>query len=656
MTRATAGPHDRASDPRLPMGRGVMGGGMGRGHMGMHLSFEKAKDFRGTLRRLLGYLRPHRWTLLGIAGMMLVGTGFGIVGPKILGTVTTRIFEGWRAHAAGAGWAIEFAAIGRTLLLLGGLYLVSAGFTYLQGFIMADVAQRVALTLRQEIGSKMTRLPLSFYDGHSHGDVLSRVTNDVDNVGSTLQQSLGQLIGSIISIVGTLAMMLTISRLLTVIGLLILPAVGLTARGLMRRSKVFFTGQQKALGELSGHVEETFAGHQVVKAFGREREALAKFDTINRELFQTGWKAQFASGLMMPLMSIINNLSYVAVCIVGGVLAARRALTVGDIQAFIQYLRYFSMPILHTANIANVIQSTMASAERVFELLDEPEEIPEAAEPQRLAAPRGQIRFRDVCFSYRPDVQLITGMSVEVAPGQTVAIVGPTGAGKTTLVNLLMRFYDVDGGAITIDGIDIRHMQRGHLRSMFGMVLQDTWLFQGTIRENIAFGRAGATAEDVVAAAKAAHADHFIRTLPHGYDTLLQEDGSNISQGQKQLLTIARAILANPKILIFDEATSSVDTRTELQVQRAMGQMMSQRTSFVVAHRLSTVREADLILVMNEGRIVEQGRHHELLQRHGFYSDLYHAQFAGPSEQGRADLARDTGEVSNRINRILAGR
>lgn len=647
MTRAHPGTQDRASEPRAPMGRGMMGGGMGRGPMGMNFGFEKAKNFKGTLRRLLGYLRPHRWTLAGISGMMLVGTGFGIVGPKLLGTVTTRVFEGWRAHVAGAGSAIDFSAIAHTLLLLAGLYLVSAGFNYLQGYVMAGVAQKVVLALRHELGSKMTRLPLKFYDGHSHGDVLSRVTNDVDNVGSTLQQSLTQLIGSLISIVGTLVMMLTISPLLTVIGLLILPVVGLTARGLMRRSKVYFSGQQRAIGELSGHVEEMFTGHQVVKAFGREREALAKFDTINRELFHTGWKAQFASGLLMPLMSIINNLSYVAVCIVGGVLAARRALTVGDIQAFIQYLRYFSMPILHTANIANVIQSTMASAERVFELLDEPEEVPEAAQPERLTTPRGEIRFRDVRFGYRPDVRLIEGMNVEVAQGQTVAIVGPTGAGKTTLVNLLLRFYDVDDGAITIDGIDLRHLQRGPLRSIFGMVLQDTWLFQGTIRENIAFGRAGAAAEEVVAAAKAAHADHFIRTLPQGYDTLLQEDGANISQGQKQLLTIARAILADPRILIFDEATSSVDTRTELQVQRAMRQLMDRRTSFVVAHRLSTVRDADLILVMDDGRVIEQGRHQELLQRGGFYAELYRAQFAAPS--GRVGNSADPREEGTQV-------
>jgi ATP-binding cassette subfamily B multidrug efflux pump len=614
------------SPGRAPSGRGPMG----RGPMGMHLAFEKPKNFKGTLRRLLGYLRPHRWTLLGIAGMMLIATALSVIGPKILGTVTTRVFEGWRARASGGVGAIDFAAIGRTLLGLAGLYLVSAGFTYLQGFVMAKVAQRVAFAMREEISGKLARLPLKFYDGHSHGDVLSRVTNDVDTVGTTLQQSLGQLLSAVITIAGTLVMMLTISPLLTLIGALILPAVALAARALMARSKVYFTGQQKTIGELSGHIDEMFAGHKVVKAFGRERDSLAKFDAINHRLFETGWKAQFLSGLMMPLMGIINNLGYVAVCIVGGVLAARRALAVGDIQAFIQYLRTLSMPIMQTATMANVIQSTVAAAERVFELLDEPEEIPDAPEARRLAAPRGQVGFREVRFSYQPEVRLIEGMTVDVAQGQTVAIVGPTGAGKTTLVNLLMRFYDVDGGTITVDGVDIRQLPRTHLRSMFGMVLQDTWLFQGTIRDNIAFGRAGATPDEVVAAAKAAHADHFIRTLPQGYDTLLLEDGSNISQGQKQLLTIARAILANPTVLIFDEATSSVDTRTELHIQRAMQRLMNQRTSFVVAHRLSTIRDADLILVMNEGRLVEHGRHHELLERGGFYADLYQAQFAGP--------------------------
>lgn len=600
--------------------------------MGMHLAFEKPKNFKGTLRRLLGYLRPHRWTLLGIAGMMLIGTGFSVVGPKILGTVTTRVFEGWRAHASGGtGAAIDFAAIGRTLLGLAGLYLVSALFTYLQGFVMAQVAQRVAFSMRDQIAGKLARLPLKFYDGHSHGDLLSRVTNDVDTVGTTLQQSLGQLIGAVITIAGTLVMMLTISPLLTLVGVLTLPAVALAARALMTRSKVYFAGQQKTIGELSGHVDEMLAGHKVVKAFGRERDSIAKFEGINQRLFETAWKAQFVSGLMMPLMSIINNLGYVAVCIAGGVLAARRVLAVGDIQAFIQYLRTLSMPIMHTATIANVIQSTMAAAERVFELLDETEEVPDALDAPRLPAPRGQVGFRDVRFSYHPEVSLIEGMTIDVTPGQTVAIVGPTGAGKTTLVNLLMRFYDVDGGAITVDGVDIRQLSRTDLRSMFGMVLQDTWLFQGTIRDNIAFGRAGATPDEVVAAAKAAHADHFIRTLPHGYDTLLLEDGANISQGQKQLLTIARAILANPTVLIFDEATSSVDTRTELHIQRAMQRLMNQRTSFVVAHRLSTIRDADLILVMNEGRLVEHGRHHDLLERGGFYADLYQAQFAGPA-------------------------
>jgi ATP-binding cassette subfamily B protein len=614
--------------------------------MGMHLAFEKPKNFKGTLHRLLGYLRPHRWVLLSIAGMTLVGTAFSVVGPKILGTVTTRVFEGWRAHTLGSvGAAIDFAAISRTLAVLAGLYLVSAGFTYLQGFIMARVAQEVASAVREEISGKLARLPLKFYDGHSHGDVLSRVTNDVDTVGTTLQQSLGQLMSAVITIAGTLVMMLTISPLLTLIGVLILPAVALAARALMKRSKVYFTGQQKTLGELSGHVNEMFAAHKIVKAFGRERDALAKFEAINQRLFDTGWKAQFASGLMMPVMGIINNLGYVAVCIAGGVLAAHRALAVGDIQAFIQYLRTLSMPIMHTATIANVIQSTVAAAERVFELLDESEETPDAPGGTRLAAPRGQVGFRGVRFSYHPDTSLIEGLTIDVAEGQTVAIVGPTGAGKTTLVNLLMRFYDIDGGTITVDGIDIRQLPRRDLRSMFGMVLQDTWLFQGPIRDNIAFGRAGATPDEVVAAAKAAHADHFIRTLPQGYDTLLLEDGSNLSQGQKQLLTIARAILANPTMLIFDEATSSVDTRTELHIQRAMQRLMNQRTSFVVAHRLSTIRDADLILVMNEGRLVEHGRHHELLERGGFYADLYQAQFAGPAPGEAQPAQPETAEV-----------
>ncbi|MGC4117286.1 MAG: ABC transporter ATP-binding protein [Myxococcales bacterium] len=612
--------------------RPMHGGPMGR----MGMSFEKAKDFKGTLRRLLGYLRPLRWTLAAVALMTLLGTLFGVLGPKIMGHATTAIFEGVKARVAGVpGAGVDFGGLAHTLVLLAGLYLFSAAFTYLQHYVMAGLAQRLVLDLRRDVSAKLSRLPLRFFDGHSHGDVLSRVSNDVDTIGNTLQQSLAQVLGAVISIVGTLVMMLTISPLLTLIGLLILPVVALLTRAIMGRSKGFFAGQQKALGELSGHVDEMVAGHTIVKAFGREQASLRAFEEINRRLFESGWKAQFVSGLLMPLIGVISNLGYVAVCVVGGVMAARQTLAVGDIQAFIQYLRHFSMPIAQTATIANVIQSTVASAERAFELLDEAEELPDAPAARRLDAPRGEVRLSEVRFSYTPATPLIEGLNLHVQPGQTVAIVGPTGAGKTTLVNLLMRFYELGGGTIALDGVDLRELQRGPLRSHFGMVLQDTWLFQGTLRENIAFGREGATEEEIVAAAKAAHADHFIRTLPEGYDTPLNEDATNLSQGQRQLLTIARAILADPAVLIFDEATSSVDTRTELAVQRAMQELMRGRTSFVVAHRLSTVRDADLILVMNEGRIVEQGRHGELLARKGFYAELYESQFAGP----KAELA-----------------
>ncbi|HEY3447949.1 MAG TPA: ABC transporter ATP-binding protein, partial [Myxococcales bacterium] len=609
--------HERASATRGAMGHGPMGHGRA-------MPFEKAKDFKGALRRLLGYLRPLRGTLAAVATMTLLSTLFGVLGPKLMGHATTGIFEGMKARLAGApGGGVDFAALAHTLLALVGLYLFSAAFTYLQQYVMAGLAQRVVLDLRRDVSAKLARLPLKFFDGHSHGDVLSRVSNDVDNIGNTLQQSLAQVLGSALSIVGTLVMMLTISPLLTLIGLLILPVVALLTRVIMGRSKGFFTAQQKAIGDLSGHVDEMYAGQRIVKAFGREQAAIRTFEEINERLFDAGWKAQFVSGLLMPLIGVIGNLGYVAVCVVGGVMAAHNTLAVGDIQAFIQYLRHFSMPIMQTATIANVIQSTMASAERVFELLDEPEERPDAETARKLDVPRGEIGMSHVRFSYEPGTPLIEDLSLQVRPGQTVAIVGPTGAGKTTLVNLLMRFYELDGGAITLDGVDLRELRRGPLRSHFGMVLQDTWLFQGTLRENIAFGREGATEEEIVAAAKAAHADHFIRTLPEGYDTRLNEDATNLSQGQRQLLTIARAILANPAVLVFDEATSSVDTRTELHVQRAMQQLMRGRTAFVVAHRLSTVRDADLILVMNEGRIVEQGRHDELLQRKGFYAELY---------------------------------
>ncbi len=615
---------ERASATRAPM----RGGPMGHGPM---MPFEKPKDFQKTLRRLLGYLRPMRWTLAAVAVMTLLSTLFGVLGPKLMGQATTDIFEGVRARVGGAPGGVDFEALAHILLTLIGLYLFSAGFTYLQHYVMAGVAQRVVVDLRRDVSTKLSRLPLRFFDGHSHGDVLSRVTNDVDTIGNTLQQSLGQVLSAGISIVGTLVMMLTISPLLTLIGLLTLPVVALLTRALMGCSRTFFTEQQKALGDLSGHANEMYAGQRIVKAFGREQAAIRTFEEINQRLYDSGWKAQFVTGLLMPLIGVVGNLGYVAVCVVGGVMAARNTLAVGDILAFIQYLRHFSMPILQTATIANVIQSTVASAERVFELLDEAEEAPDAEGARTLEKPRGEVRLHDVRFSYEPGKSLIEDLTIRVEPGQTVAIVGPTGAGKTTLVNLLLRFYDLDGGAITLDGVDIRELPRGQLRSHFGMVLQDTWLFQGTIRENIAFGRQGATDEEIVAAAKAAHADHFVRTLPEGYDTLLAEDATNLSQGQRQLLTIARAILANPTVLIFDEATSSVDTRTELHVQRAMHHLMQGRTAFVVAHRLSTVRDADLILVMNGGRFVEHGRHEALLERRGFYAELYESQFAGPA-------------------------
>jgi ATP-binding cassette subfamily B protein len=509
------------------------------------------------------------------------------------------------------------------------LYVLSALFGYVQQYLMAGVAQRTVYDLRKEVNAKISRLPLSYFDSRTHGEVLSRAVNDVDNIGSTLQQSLTQLITAVVTLVGVIVMMLTISPLMTLILILTLPLSFLVIKEIAKRSQKHFMGQQKHLGQLNGHVEEMYTGHKIVKAFGHEQKSVDTFNGINEELYHSGWRAQFISGIIMPLMGFINNIGYVLICVVGGLLVTKKAIDIGDIQAFIQYARQFSMPITQTANIANVIQSTLASAERVFELLDEKEEVPEAQEAKALNSPKGEVRFDGVKFGYKEDAVLIEDMNIDVKPGQTIAIVGPTGAGKTTLINLLMRFYEVNGGSITIDGVDIRDVKRGNLRSLFGMVLQDTWLFNGTIRDNIGYGRAGATEQEIVEAAKAAHADHFIRTLPDGYDTVLNEEASNISQGQKQLLTIARAILADPAILILDEATSSVDTRTEIYIQKAMNDLMQGRTSFVIAHRLSTIRDADLILVMNHGSVIEKGTHEELLAKGGFYADLYNSQFTG---------------------------
>lgn len=605
-------------------------GGMWRGGP-MHsigIPVEKPKNFRSTLTRLLGYFRPLRLQLMAVVVAAVVGTAFNVVGPKILGLATTKLFEGVLLKSRGQG-SVDFGYIGRILLALLGLYIVSALFTYVQQYLMAGVAQKTVYAMRRQVEEKLERLPLKFYDSRTHGELLSRAVNDLDNISSTLQQNLTQLISSVITVVGVIVFMLTISPLLTLAVALTLPLSLVITTTIAKRSQAFFRRQQSTLGELNGHVEEMYTGHKIVKAFGRERQSVAEFRRLNDAYYQAGWRAQFATGMMMPIMQLVGNLGYVVVAVLGGILVTRQAIAIGDVQAFIQYARQFSQPITQLSSIANTIQLTMASAERVFELLDEAEEIPDPADAVVIATPRGAVDFEHVHFAYNDDAPLMEDVSIEARPGQTIAIVGPTGAGKTTLVNLLMRFYDVQGGAIRVDGVDIRDMRRGSLRRMFGMVLQDTWLFSGTIRENIAYGRDDASFEDVVRAAKAAQADHFTRTLPDSYETVLNSEATSISQGQKQLLTIARAFLADPAVLILDEATSSVDTRTEVLIQQAMAELMKGRTSFVIAHRLSTIRNADLILVMDHGSIVEQGTHDELLAGNGFYADLYNSQFSG---------------------------
>ncbi|MBB3110657.1 ATP-binding cassette subfamily B protein [Paenibacillus phyllosphaerae] len=627
-----------------PGGFGFGPGKGGPGGMGMPV--QKAKNFKGTLNRLLGYLKPHKNALIIVFVTAILSTVFSILGPKIMGKATTKLFEGMMGLMNGVpGASIDFTYIADILLLLAGLYVISALFGYIQQYVMAGVAQKTVYHLRKDVNEKLERLPLKYYDSRTHGEILSRAVNDVDNISSTLQQSLTQFITSIVTLIGVIVMMLTISPLMTLITIITLPLSFIAIKAIAGKSQTYFKGQQAALGEMNGHVEEMYTGHAVVKAFGHERKSIAKFDEVNARLYESGWRAQFVSGIIMPIMGLIGNIGYVFVSVAGGLLVLHGRITIGDVQAFISYSRQFTQPITQTAQIANIIQSTIASAERVFELMDEDEEVPEAANPTPIVTaagaanlrkpssdalvPQGNVRFEHVKFGYKEDAPLITDMSINVTSGQTIAIVGPTGAGKTTLINLLMRFYELSGGRITIDGVDITQLKRGDLRSLFGMVLQDTWLFNGTIRDNIAYGRAGATEEEIVQAARAAYADHFIRTLPEGYDTVLNEEASNISQGQKQLLTIARAILADPAILILDEATSSVDTRTEVHIQRAMNALMEGRTSFVIAHRLSTIRDADLILVMNQGTVIEQGSHEELLAQGGFYADLYESQFSG---------------------------
>ena len=661
----------KVNQPRPGMGRGPMGGA---GMMGG----EKAKDFKGTAKNLAKYLKPYWFATVVVVVFAIASTVFAILSPKILGNMTTQVFNDYvnmktydsligqlpkgiklPAGTTGADLlkkapaalvqkipsdmlkniksldvtkrpTINFGKLWQIAEVLLVLYALSAFFSFIQGWIMTNVSQKITYQFRKDISDKINRMPLRYFDSRSFGDVLSRVTNDVDTIGQTLNQSLTQIITSITMIIGILVMMLTISWQLTLVALLIVPLSFITIGFIVAKSQKYFKGQQDSLGEINGHVEEMYGGHKIVKVFNGEEQSIATFNGINDELYTSAWKSQFFSGLMMPMMNFFGNLGFVGVSVYGGWLAIKGSISIGDIQAFIQYVNQFNQPILQTANTVNVLQSTAAAAERVFEFLGEAEEVPEALNPIVLAEPAGNVEFDNVVFGYNPDQTIIKNFTANVKTGQRIAIVGPTGAGKTTMVNLLMRFYDVNKGAIRVDGVDIREMKRADLRKMFGMVLQDTWLFHGTIRDNISYGNLKASEKQIVEAAKAAHVDNFVHSLPNGYNMELNEEADNISQGEKQLMTIARAMLANPPMLILDEATSSVDTRTELLIQKAMDKLMEGRTSFVIAHRLSTIRNADLILVMNEGNIVEQGKHEELLKKDGFYAKLYNSQFTAP--------------------------
>ncbi len=649
---------------------GPMGGGMGAG--------EKAKDFKGTAKKLAKYLAEFRWQMLMVAIFAVGSTVFAIVSPKILGGATNQIVEDYVSMKAyetitsklpnGASLpagttgadvlnrlpnkseiesqipsnqldtikkldlsqrpSFHFEAIWRVVSLLIGLYILSAIFRYIQTWLMTQVTQTVTFRMRRQLSEKINRLPLSYFDKQTYGEVLSRVTNDVDTISQTLNQSLSQIVSSTVMVLGILAMMFSISWQMSLVALLVLPLAGGAVTLIAKSSQKQFLRQQTQLGELNGHIEEMYGGHQVMRVFNGQKKSLAKFSRINNQLQESAWKAQFLSGLIYPIMNFIGNIGYVVMAILGGWLAINGRLKIGDIQAFIQYIDQFNQPLVQVANIANVLQSTAAAAERVFEFLDEPEEKAEGKDLVKLAHVNGEVEFDNVVFGYQPDQTIIKGLSAHIKPGQRVAIVGPTGAGKTTLVNLLMRFYEINSGAIKIDGVDIRQMKRSDVRQMFGMVLQDTWLFNGTIRENLLYGNPTASEEEMVATAKEAHVDHFVRSLPGGYEMMLGEEATNISQGEKQLLTIARAMLARTPMLILDEATSSVDTRTEVLIQKAMDKLMQGKTSFVIAHRLSTIRDADLILVVRDGNIIEQGKHDELLKQGGFYTELYNSQFA----------------------------
>lgn len=600
-------------------------GGMGGGHMKM--GQEKAKDFKGTMKKLISYLSSYKLAILLVIVFAIGSSVFNIVGPKILGNATTKIFEGLVSKVSNSGGGIDFDAIFRTLTILASLYIISSIFSFVQTFITSDISQKVSYNLRKSISEKINKLPLNYYDRKTNGEVLSRVTNDIDAISQNLNQILSQMITSATTLIGVLIMMLSISVTMTLVSLIVIPLSLVMIMLVVKKSQKHFRAQQEYLGHTNGHIEEMYSGHNIMKAFNGEEKAIEEFDKLSDTLYNSAWKSQFLSGMMMPIMTFIGNLGYVIVAIMGGFLAIRNKIQVGDILAFIQYVRSFMQPIAQTAQIANVMQQTAAAAERVFEFLEEEEVVEDVKNPISTEGIEGAVEFDHVRFGYNEDKIIINDFSINIKPGQKVAIVGPTGAGKTTIVKLLMRFYELNGGKILIDGHDYRDFTRNDLRKIFGMVLQDTWLFNGNIMENIRYGRLDASDEEVIEAAKLAHAHHFIKTLADGYNMEINEEADNISQGQKQLLTIARAILSDPKILILDEATSSVDTRTEVLIQQAMENLMEGRTSFIIAHRLSTIKNADVILVMKDGDIVEQGTHEELLKSKGFYSELYNSQF-----------------------------
>ncbi|NQS91610.1 MAG: ABC transporter ATP-binding protein [Chloroflexi bacterium] len=621
----TSPPSRKPGGPMPSSGRAGPRGGPG-GHMSM-MKGEKARDFKGTMGKLVDYLGSYKIGIIVVMLFAVASTIFTIASPKILGRATTRLFEGVLGMISGSGSGIDFEFIGQIILITIGLYLAATLFSFIQGWIMSGISLDITYRFRKDIAQKINRIPFKYFDNTSQGEVLSRITNDVDTVNQTLNQSLTQIITSVVSVVGVLIMMLTISWKMTLVALTIIPVSMLLVVLIVRQSQKYFAQQQEYLGHVNGHVEEMFGGHLVMKAFNGEQESVEKFVGYNDTLYNSAWKSQFLSGLMMPIMRFVGNLGYVGISILGGYLAIQKAITVGDIQAFIQYVNNFTQPITQIANISNVLQQTAAAAERVFEFLEEKEEIPEVEHPVQPEVIKGHVEFQNVQFGYDPEKIVINNFSVDVKPGQKIALVGPTGAGKTTMVKLLLRFYDVNQGAILVDGHNIKDYKREDLRCFFGMVLQDTWLYNDTIMENIRYGRPDATDEEVIQAAKAAHVDHFVRTLSEGYGLVLNEEATNISQGQKQLMTIARAFVADPSMLILDEATSSVDTRTEVLIQKAMDSLMKNRTSFIIAHRLSTIRNADRILVMNEGDIVEQGSHEDLLAKNGFYAELYNSQF-----------------------------